>query len=235
MKIINNKDINNLIIFSKKNLGIYKLVYKEYKNIYWMSILLTNLSIILLVSYILISNFRTNLFLEKICGICCLMTCIFSLILLYLLDKKTKSKHLKIQDCRLKKLKKYYNSNNYLTKDIIIINEQLSKRIEKIEKQKTTILIVFGILILPIWDIFIQDSFVVFSSQQFVKVVLFSIFLSFIIRMLIKVCKRGLYLYEENIYIKNNISLMENLIYLNNYIIKEEEEEKNHGRRRRRR
>lgn len=32
MKIINNTDINNLILYAKKNLGIYKLVYKEKKE-----------------------------------------------------------------------------------------------------------------------------------------------------------------------------------------------------------
>ena len=32
MKIINNTDINNLILYAKKNLGIYKLVYKEKKK-----------------------------------------------------------------------------------------------------------------------------------------------------------------------------------------------------------
>ena len=41
-----------------------------------------------------------------------------------------------------------------------------------------------------------------------------------------------LYRYEENFYKKNNVAIIENLIYLNEYIIQGKEEQTNNGRRR---
>lgn len=38
---------------------------------------------------------------------------------------------------------------------------------------------------------------------------------------------RALYLYEETFYIRNNVAVIENLIYLNAYIIREREEQTN--------
>ena len=67
MKIINNTDINNLIIFSKKNLGIYRLVYKEQKNLYCLSIIAVIFSIFLLITYILLVILHINILIEKIC------------------------------------------------------------------------------------------------------------------------------------------------------------------------
>ena len=134
MKIINNMDINNLILYAKKNLGIYKLVYKEKKRIYYLSIIFLLISATLLAIYILLVCFNINKSIQIICAICCLLTCFCTLILLKYIDSKTQHKHLKIQNNRLELLKQYYNDKNYTIKDIRIINQQLEKRINKIEK-----------------------------------------------------------------------------------------------------
>lgn len=233
MKIINNSNINNLILFSKKNLNMYKLVYEEQKKIYFMSIISVIISVCLLTIYIIFIFLHINLFLEKLCGYSCLFTCMCSLGLLKYIDHKTKNKHLKIQNVRFKLLKKYYNDNNYNINDIRIINRQLEKRIEKIEKQKITILVVISVMILPVWDIFIQTYFNDFSVIKIIKFIVFFVFFSIVILITIRFFNKTLYLYEENFYIKNNVAIIENLIYLNEYIIQEKEEQTNNGRRRR--
>lgn len=231
MKIINNTDLNNLLRFSKKNLGVYKLVYREYKYLYWFSIILIILSSILLLAYIMFSCFYINLFFEKLSFICCFFFAVVCLVLLYLLEKKTRNKHLKIQESRIKELEKYYCEKGFVCDDIIVINEQLNFRKDKIKSQKDTMFIIFGILCLPIWEVFIESCFLVFSSEQIIKVFLFCIVFSFILLFFIKLCKIGSYLYEENISIKNNVSIIENLIYLNTYIIKKKERAKKYGRK----
>ncbi len=233
MKIINNTDINNLILYAKKNLGIYKLVYKEKKRIYYLSIIFLLISATLLAVYILLVCFNINKSIQIICAICCLLTCFCTLILLKYIDSKTQHKHLKIQNNRLELLKQYYNGKNYTIKDIRIINQQLEKRINKIEKQKITILIVISVMILPIWDIFVQTYFSDISLNKMNKFIIFFIILSIFILITIRFLNKTLYLYEENFYIKNNIAIIENLIYLNEYIIQEKEERSNNGRRRR--
>lgn len=233
MKIINNTDINNLILYAKKNLGIYKLVYKEKKRIYYLSIIFLLISATLLAIYILLVCFNINKSIQIICAICCLLTCFCTLILLKYIDSKTQHKHLKIQNNRLELLKQYYNGKNYTIKDIRIINQQLEKRINKIEKQKITILIVISVMILPIWDIFVQTYFSDISLDKMNKFIIFFIILSIFILITIRFLNKTLYLYEENFYIKNNIAIIENLIYLNEYIIQEKEERTNNGRRRR--
>ena len=233
MKIINNTDINNLILYAKKNLGIYKLVYKEKKRIYYLSIIFLLISATLLAVYILLVCFNINKSIQIICAICCLLTCFCTLILLKYIDSKTQHKHLKIQNNRLELLKQYYNGKNYTIKDIRIINQQLEKRINKIEKQKITILIVISVMILPIWDIFVQTYFSDISLNKMNKFIIFFIILSIFILITIRFLNKTLYLYEENFYIKNNIAIIENLIYLNEYIIQEKEERTNNGRRRR--
>lgn len=85
---------------------------------------------------------------------------------------------------------------------------------------------------MPIWDIFLQYSFHEFSLYKMAYMVLFTIVFSFIILLVIKILNRTIYLYEESFYVKNNLALIENLIYLNGYII-QEMEGRNHGRRRR--
>lgn len=223
MRIINNTDINNLILYAKKNLGIYKLVYRKYKNIYWTSVSLMILSIVLLLTYILLSNYQISLCIEYICFGGCLLTSVFSLYSIHKLDTISKSVHLKIQENRFKLLKQYYEINNFKIKDIKTINEMLSKRIEKIERQKITIIIILGVLVLPIWDSFIQHYLKIFTAQQLLKIILFSILISFVVTIIVKVFYKGLYLYEENIYIKNNTFVIENLIYLNKCLLQEKE------------
>lgn len=230
MRIINNADINNLIIYSKKNLGIYKLVYNKHKKLYLFSIILTVLEIILLIIYILLLVFKLGLLFENVCFGICFSNSMMALYLLYILNKRTKKKRLKVQNVRYRLLKRYYNENNFSVDDLKKINQLLNQRVKKIEKQKTTILIVLGILLLPIWDVFVQNYLAYFSAQKLIKIILLCIVLSFFIVLIIKLCNRGLYLYEENIYIKNNVSLIENLIYLNTYILQKKKVRKKHGR-----
>lgn len=231
MKIINNTNINDLIIYSKKNLGIYNLVYKDQKKKYYMSIISVFVSILFLIMYILFSVFNTNLVMERLCCFCCLITCLYSLRLIKYIEKKTKNKHLQIQDVRFNLLKNYYDANNYGYQEIKIINQQLEKRIEKIDKQKITILIVLSIMIMPLWELFVQEYFYEISFLRIVKFLFFLIIFSMIVLVIIRFLNKTLYLYEENFYIKNNTALIENLIYLNNYIIQEKEEQINNGGR----
>ncbi|MDE7332093.1 MAG: hypothetical protein K2O16_07600 [Lachnospiraceae bacterium] len=233
MKIINNTDINNLILFSKKNLGMYKLVYIDHKKIYWLSIATVIISVCLLIIYIFFTIFQINIFFEKLCSLCCLFTSLCGLGLLKYIEKQTQEKHLIIQYIRYKLLKKYYSDRNYNNKDIKTINQQLAMRIQKIEKQKITVLVIIGVMILPLWDIFVQFYFDEFSFIKIVKFITFLVIFSLIILVIIRFLNRAIYLYEENFYIKNNIAIIENLIYLNEYIIYKKEENNNNGRRRR--
>lgn len=66
MKIITNNDINDLIVFSKRNLGVYKLVYKKVKVVYWCLVFLTILSILFLILYLGLM-FNGELVLNKKC------------------------------------------------------------------------------------------------------------------------------------------------------------------------
>lgn len=170
MKIINNTDINNLILYAKKNLGIYKLVYKKEKKVYCLSIMLLLITVFILAVYVLLVYLHIGSFYEKTCAFLCLFSCLCTLISLKHIDKKTKTEHLKIQDTRFKLLKKYYNDRNYTVNEIRIINQQLEKRIDKIDKQKITILIVISVMVLPIWDIFVQTYF---NNFSFVKIIRF--------------------------------------------------------------
>lgn len=130
---------------------------------------------------------------------------------------------MKIQDIRFKLLKIYYDNKSYSSKEVKIVNQLLEKRIEKIEKQKITILVVIGAMILPIWDIFIELYFNEFSSEKVLGFILFLLIFSTIILFIIRLLNKTLCLYEENFYIKDNIAIIENLIYLNSYIIQEKE------------
>ena len=233
MKIINNTDINDLILYAKKNLGIYQLVYKkEVNGIYFLSIVLFLFSVIILIICILLICFDTNKFYVIICVICCLTTCFCTLILLRHIDNKSKNKHLKIQYDRYRFLKKYYNDKNYTIKEIKVINHQLEKRKDKIEKNKITILVVISVMILPVWDIIVQKYFNDISLIKIVKFIVLLIVFSIVILLTIRFFNRMLYRYEENFYKKNNVAIIENLIYLNEYIIQGKEEQTNNGRRR---
>ena len=233
MKIINKSDINDLILYAKKNLGIYQLVYKkEVNRIYFFSIILFFISVFLLLMCVLLICFHKDKFFIIISGIFCLFTCFCTLILLRYIDNKTKHTHLKIQYDRQKLLKKYYNDKNYTSKEIKVINQQLEKRKDKIEKNKVTILVVIGVLILPVWDIFIQKYMKDFSLIRIVKFILFVFIFSIVVLLVIRFFNKILYRYEEFFYKTNNTAIIENLIYLNEYIIQENEKQNNNGRRR---
>ncbi len=85
-------------------------------------------------------------------------------------------------------------------------------------------------MLLPIWDIFVQFYFDEFSFIKVAKFLVLLIIFSIIALFIVRLLNKTLYLYEENFYIKNNIAVIENLIYLNEYIIQEKEERNNNGR-----
>lgn len=233
MKIINDSDINNIIIFAKRQLGIYKLVYKKYKDLYWSAVFLTILSFILLVIYFITEKCQMWLVIGRLCCFGC-ATC--SALALYLLQKLkilSEEKHLGIQEHRFELLKRYYSVKQFSVKEIKKVNEKLNLRKERIKQQKITVLIVLGMLLLPIWELFVQKYLVGFTFYQLKRIFLLAIAIACIIVEIVRICNWGLNLYEENIYIKYNTYLIENLIYLNSYIIQEEEERVNYGRGRR--
>ena len=117
MRIINNTDINNLIIFAKKNLGIYKLVYRKQKFIYCLSIVSSVVSVLMLIIYLLFIVLHINAFLEKICVSCCLLIALCSLGLLAYIGRKTLNSHLIIQDVRFQLLMEYYTDKKYNAND----------------------------------------------------------------------------------------------------------------------
>lgn len=208
------------------------MIYKEHKKVYWLSIAFLFFSICLLIAYVLLIILDVNTNYELLCGIVSLIMSVIALVLLGCINRLTAEKHLKIQHIRLKVLKKYYKHKNFNTKEIKIINELLERKMARIEKQKVTVIIILGTLVLPIWEIFLDYYFDEFTMLKMKNFIIVLIMLSFIILFFIRMFNRTLYLYEENIYIRNNISIIENIIYLNKYII-QEREEKNDGRRRR--
>ena len=70
------------------------------------------------------------------------------------------------------------------------------------------------------------------SLIKIVKFIVLLIVFSIVILLTIRFFNRMLYRYEENFYKKNNVAIIENLIYLNEYIIQGKEEQTNNGRRR---
>lgn len=211
-------------------MGMYNLVYKDKKELYFLSLSSVFTSVLLLILSIFFA-FAHIPSLEKFFSFSCLLICFCGLLLIKYIDKITTEKHLVVQDVRFKLLKKYYSDNDYNYDDIIIINQQLEKRIEKIGKQKITILVIISVLILPLWDILIQNYFDDFTSIKILKFVIFLIIFSFATLVVIRFFNKALYLYEENFYIKNNVSIIENLIYLNGYIIRTKEGKNTHRKR----
>lgn len=231
MKVINNTNINDLIIYSKKKLGIYELLYKKHRILYWSAIFLTCMTGISLLAYIILVIYYKRDILEAFFCIFCTSNALIAFCLTKVLEHKTGGTNLNIQDKRLRHLKRYYCEKGYNSKEIKKINILLSKRIEKLTDQKTTFLVILGILILPIWESFISEYFTDFDSNRIFKMLIVCSIISIILAWLIKFCNNLIYLYEENIYIINNVSIIENLIYLNEYIIEEREEQTPNGRR----
>ncbi len=52
MKVVTNSDIKKLIIYAKRNLGIYKLVYRTYKHLYFTIIILLLIFALLLIVFL---------------------------------------------------------------------------------------------------------------------------------------------------------------------------------------
>lgn len=230
-KIITNNNINDLILFSRKNLGLYNLVYKKYKGLYWGMIANTILAIMFCAGYVYFID-------KNVKGVTILffLGCfIFALIALafsFYLDEESRDDSNNVQNTRLEKLEKYYQKKQFTRHDIIIINEQLRKRIEQIKSNRITIAVVFGMLVLPIWEVFAEKYFVVFTTKKLFDFLQLCIVLAILIIVCIRLYNRWEYLYHENIYIKNNTHIMENLIYLNSYIINNRRVGKRNGKRR---
>ncbi len=220
MKIINNTDINNLIIFAKHNMGIYRLVYRKYKKIYWLTVLFLLLSFLFLLLYLIVKVSAKGIA-TTILFMCCILNAIAAQYMCRRLDALTATRHMKVQEKRLEILQRFYQRNNYTISDIKIINKQLEKRLNNLNKQKTTVTVVLGILVLPIWETLVQFALREFTTERFVRIVAVTLIMTFFITIFIYILNRGIYLYEENVYVKNNSYIIENIIYLNNYLIKD--------------
>ncbi len=220
MKIINNTDINNLIIFAKHNMGIYRLVYLRYKKIYWLTIVFCILCFLSLVLYLIV-KFASNKIAVAISFLCCIFNAVAAIYLCRRLEALTENRQMKVQEKRLVILQRYYQRNNYTISDIIIINKQLEKRLKNLDKQKTTAIVVLGILVLPIWETMVEYALQEFTTERFVRIIAVTLIMTFFITIFIHILNRGIYLYEENVYVKNNSYIIENIIYLNHYIIKD--------------
>ena len=184
-------------------------------------IILTVLSLISLLSYAVVS-YKGYSFWESCIFLFCLLSSVITLFISYRLNKLTHLSHLQVQNRRYKILKRYYRKNRLESDDVLIINDQLTKRLEKISKQRITVIAVLGMMSLPIWNVFVEYMLSKMNTDRIVYAMLLTLCLTIVLTIAIKILNQSMYLYEENFYAKNNVFIIENIIYLNKYIIKEE-------------
>lgn len=220
MKIITNHDINSLLIFAKKNLGMYKLVYYKYRKTYWVMIALTVLSLILLLLYAMVS-YKGDNHGEGYIFASCLLSLLMTLYISHRLNKLTHLSHLQVQTKRYKLLKQYYRKHKLKADDILVINDQLSKRLEKISKQRITVVVVLGMMSLPLWNVFVEYMLSKINMDRIAYAIFLTLCVTIAITIIVKILNQSMYLYEESFYVKNNVFIIENIIFLNKYIIKE--------------
>lgn len=220
MRIITNGDINSLLIFAKKNMGIYRLVYRKEKKAYWMMVMLAFFSLACIVLYASLVVAGNDAF-AKFVFIFAVASSLSVLCLCYRIEKITHSAHMQIQNKRLVLLKRYYRKEGFSREDILIINDQLSGRLKKINEQRLTLSVVFGAMALPLWEILVEYLLDRFTSQKLVGTLVVTIIAAVVVTIIAKLMNVSTYLYEENFYVKNNLSIIENLIFLNKYIVKE--------------
>lgn len=230
MKVITNTDIRQLIIYSKRELGIYELVYRKYKKMYFVILSLLVFLLLLLYNciFILLSKGRIPYRIAK----ACLFFAILELILLYVFEKKTKTLHQGIQDIRIKKLKRYYTQKNYHVYDVTVINDLLQKRISHLEANRIKFSVIIAALIFPLWDIYIN---VLSENKTFLEMLEVILPRAFIIAifviLLLPIYNFAQMTISEHVFTTNNIYIIDNIIFLNSYIIHEWEGMENARRR----
>lgn len=218
MKIITNTDIKNLIIFARKEMGIYKLVYKEYKKIYF-SILFLVLLLILFFFIFLFYYFVKHQIISIIVGIEIILA-VTSFRLMYLLVMKTKVLHQEIQENRFRILEDYYKDKNYKSKDIIIINNQLQQRIDNIKSNNVKISVILVALIFPIWELYVSKLGEKVSLLETIMMLIpRTFFISICAIILFPIYNFVHKLMVETFSVLNNVYVINNIIYLNGYII----------------
>ena len=154
MKIITYIDVNNVVLFAKRNMGVYKLVYKKYKRIYFVS-LFSLFCVMVLTVVFLVYYFAFKETLYWLSYVCVALS-VLLFVLLYRLDKKTIESRNKIQDIRVKILKKYYKKKKFKSYDVIQLNNQLQQRIDSIASDNIKFYVVLVSLLFPIWELYIN-------------------------------------------------------------------------------
>lgn len=154
MKVVTNSDIKKLIIYAKRNLGIYKLVYRTYKQLYFTIIIL--LLIFALFLIVFLYNFIVCKNISSFIVILCMSVILSEFVLLSILYRKTKILHFKIQIKRIELLKKYYSFNNWNKEEIEIVNNLLRQRIDTIKSNNIKVSAVIISLLLPLWNLYIN-------------------------------------------------------------------------------
>ncbi len=168
MKVVTNSDIKKLIIYAKRNLGIYKLVYRTYKQLYFTIIILLLIFALLLIVFLY--NFIVCKKISSFIVILCMSVILSEFVLLSILYRKTKIPHFKIQIKRIELLKKYYSFNNWNKEEIEIVNNLLRQRIDTIKSNNIKVSAVIISLLLPLWNLYINKL----GKNQFIVLVLYS-------------------------------------------------------------
>lgn len=162
----------------------------------------------------------------------CLFFAILELILLYVFEKKTRTSHQGIQDIRIKKLKRYYSQKNYHAYDITVINDLLQKKMSNIEANRIKFSVIIAALIFPLWDIYIN---VLSENETFLEVLEIilprAFIIAFFVVLLLPVYNFAQMTIAECVFTTNNIYIIDNIIFLNSYIIHEWEGMENARRR----
>ncbi len=230
MKVITNTDIRQLIIFSKRELGIYKLVYSKHKKIYFGI-----LSLLFFLLFLLCTCIYFSLLLGRIpynIAYICLFMAVLELGLLYSFEKKTEALHQGIQDVRIKKLKRYYLQRNIHTYDLTVINDLLRKQMNSIETNRIKFSVIVTALIFPFWEIYMNRA----SENKTILEVLRIFFPRVFIIAFLAILALPVYNFVhmtlvENFCTINNEYIISNIIFLNSYIIHEWGEMENARRR----
>lgn len=218
MRIITNEDITSLILYAKYNLGSYNLIFKRFKKLYWTIVYLVGASFLALVICIFSILFNAK-WIKIITIIICILTSAISLYLIHKLEMMSHNHMKKLQNYRLYKLVKYYRLNGYVLSDIKIINDCLALRKHKIERYNTTLLVMLGILILPVWENLVQYLLTEFSVSNILAISFLATGIALILTLSLKHINHIISICEENIASKDNTHIIQNIIYLNKYII----------------
>ena len=233
MKIITHTDIRNLIIFARKEMGIYNLVYKKCKKLYFIILFLVTILMLLLIVFLY--NFFVNKKIINLIVYSCIIVAVISLVLLYLLNTRTRRFRNQIQKNRVYILENYYKSKKYKSNEIILINDLLQQRINNIQSNNIKIYVIIISLIFPIWELYTDK---LSEKMLFIELIVFLVprvlFISIFILILFPVYNFIRMQIIENLTVLNNVYVMNNIIYLNSYIIEKfsKKEKGKNGKRR---